>query len=189
MNMEKTKKRILVWIVAIMFLLSIPFIATQLSNEVNWDLADFAIMGSFLLAIGLAYELIARKSGKTIYRFAFAVGLLGAFLLFWVNGAVGIIGNEGQVANYLYGAVFLVGLVGSLWVKFRAKGMSRTLFAAAAVQMAIPVIAILIWPPPQTSWSPSVFGVFLLTAFFSMVFLVSALLFRQAGLEQPRSFN
>ena len=46
------------------------------------------------------------------YRRAFFVGFLGVFLLFWVNGAVGIIGSEDNPANLLYGGVVLTGFVG-----------------------------------------------------------------------------
>jgi hypothetical protein len=98
-----------------------------------------------------------------------------------VNGAVGIIGNEGQPANLLYGAVFAVGLIGSPVVRFKPRGMAYTLCAAALTQMFVPVIAFFIWPPPAASWAPSVFGVFVLSAFFAMLFVVSALLFRRAA--------
>ena len=162
-------------------MLSIPLIAMQFTDEVNWEFSDFLIMGSILLAIGLSYELIARRSEKTVYRAAFGVGLLGAFLLFWVNGAVGIIGNEGQSANLLYGAVFVVGLTGALLSRFKAAGMARTLFAAATTQMLVPVIALLLWPPPETLWSPGVLGVFFLSSFFAILFVISALLFRKAA--------
>ncbi|MBT8256985.1 MAG: hypothetical protein KJO49_00825 [Bacteroidia bacterium] len=159
----------------------IPLLAMQFTDEVKWDFSDFVIMGTILFGLGAAYELIARKSDKLMYRAAFGVGLVGAFLLFWVNGAVGIIGNEGQDANLLYGAAFVVGLVGSIISRFKAAGMARTLFAAAAVQMLVPVVAYLIWPPPETSWSPSVFAVFLMTAFFAFLFLISGMLFRRAS--------
>ena len=88
--MKDLKKRLTVWVVAIGLLLMIPLLGMQFTDEVNWEFSDFLIMGTVLLAIGLLYELIARRSGKTIYRTAFGVGLLGAFLLFWVNGAVGL---------------------------------------------------------------------------------------------------
>ena len=181
--MALQQKRLIIIISIIAFLLLIPFIAMQFTTEVRWAPSDFLIMGTVLLAIGLSYEFIARRSNKTVYRAGFGVGLLGAFLLFWVNGAVGIIGNEGQTANYLYAAVLVVVLAGSLLARFKAPGMSRTLFAAAIVQMMVPVIAIVIWPPTAISWSPGVFGVFLLSAFFAMLFVVSGFLFRQAGSE------
>ena len=182
--MKNTTKRLGIWAIAIGILLLIPLAAMRFTNEVNWELSDFVIMGAALCTIGLLYELIARRSRKAVYRTAFGVGLLGAFLLFWVNGAVGIIGSEDQPANLLYGAVFVVGLIGSLFARFKAIGMSRTLFAAALVQMLVPVAAYFIWPPPVTSWSPGVPGVFLLSAFFALLFLISALLFRQASSSQ-----
>ena len=181
MVMQQRYKRLGIWGLVIIGLLTIPFIATRLSDEVNWELGDFLIMGGILSVMALAFELIAQRKQKTMYKLAFAVGLLGAFLLFWVNAAVGIIGNEGQPANLLYAAVLAVGLIGSLLARFNAKGMSITLFMAAITQMLVPVIAYLIWPPPETSWSPSVFGVFLMTTFFAIIFLISGLLFRKAA--------
>lgn len=174
-------KRLIGIVLTIALLLLIPLITMQFTDEVKWTLFDFVLMGAVLFGVGLAYELVARRSEKTVYRVAFGVGLAGAFLLFWVNGAVGIIGNEGQSANLMYGAVFAVGFVGALVSRFKPRGMARTLFAAAFAQMLVPVIALLIWPPPDTSWAPSVFGVFVLCAFFAMLFVVSALLFRRAS--------
>jgi len=183
--MQNITKRLTVWAVAIALILMIPLVAMQFTNEVNWDLFDFVVMGALLFGVGLAYELVARRSENTVWRVAFSVGLVTAFLLFWVNGAVGIIGNEGQPPNLLYGAVFAVGLIGSLMARFKPRGMARTLFAAALAQMSVPVIALIIWPPPATSWSPSVFSVFVLSAFFAMLFVVSGLLFRRASATDP----
>lgn len=179
--MQNITKRLTVWAVVITFILMIPLVAMQFTNEVNWDLTDFVVMGSILFGVGIAYELVARRSEKTVYRLAFSVGLVTAFLLFWVNGAVGIIGNESQPANMLYGAVFAVGIIGSLMARFKPRGMALTLFAAALAQMSVPVIALIIWPPPATSWSPSVLGVFVLSAFFAVLFVVSGVLFQNAS--------
>ena len=178
--MKIVKKRLIIWAVVIVLILMIPFIVMQFTDQINWDLLDFVIMGTALIGIGIAYEFVALKSAKTVYRVALGISIGGAFFLFWVNGAVGIIGNEGQDANMLYGAVFIVGFIGSLISKFKPKGMSRTLYAAALVQMLVPVIALIIWPPPNTSWAPSILGVFLLSAFFAYLFVVSAILFKRA---------
>ncbi len=182
--MKSVKRNLMIWAGITVVLLMIPLIAMQFTDEVNWDLPDFLIMGAVLFGIGLAYELIARKAERTVYRMGFAIGLIGAFLLFWVNGAVGIIGNEGQPANYLFGAVFVIGLVGAIISRFKSKGMATTLFVAAAVQMLIPAVALLFWPPPETSWSPSIMGVFLLSGFFALLFLMSGLLFRRAAAQE-----
>ena len=178
---QQLKKPLLIWAGIVILLLMIPLIAMQFTSEVNWDITDFLIMGIVLYAIGLAFILFARKSKNPTYRAAFIVGLLGAFLLFWVNGAVGLIGGEGQEANLLYGAVFVVGLVGAIVSKFKAAGMAKTLFLAAIVQMLVPLAAYLIWPPPETSWSPSVTGVFLLSGFFALLFVISGSLFKKAA--------
>ena len=79
------RKRILWMLAGIGGLLMIPLIAMQFTDEVNWQLGDFLIMGTVLLSLGLLYEFIAQRSEKTVYKAAFGVGLLGAFLLFWVN--------------------------------------------------------------------------------------------------------
>ncbi|MBT8237575.1 MAG: hypothetical protein KJN65_02930 [Croceitalea sp.] len=176
-----SKKRLTGWIAFVVCALLIPFIAMRFTNEVNWDFTDFFIMGMVLMGVALSYELIARKSKKTTYRMAFFIGLLGAFLLFWVNGAVGLIGSENQDANLLYAAVFIVGLVGSLIARFKARGMSTTLFIAACVQMLVPITALLIWPPSEISWAPSVFGVFLLSGFFAFLFYISGMLFKRTA--------
>ncbi len=178
--MVAQNKRIIWMVIGIAALLSIPFIAMQFTDEVNWKLSDFGIMGTALLAIGLSYEFIARKSLKITYRAAFAIGLLGAFLLFWVNAAVGIIGNEGQAANLLYASVFLVGAIGSIISRFKAYGMAVTLLIAAIVTILVPVVALMIWPAPETSWSPGIVQVFMMSGFFSLLFLVSASLFYQS---------
>lgn len=178
--MKVQPKRLIVISMIVIGLLTIPFVAMQYSEEVNWSPGDFGIMGSVLFAVGLTYELITQRSKKTVYKVAVAVGLMGAFLLFWVNGAVGIIGHEGQPANLLYGVVFLVGISGAIIARFKPEGMSRTLYAAAITQMLVPLIALTLWPPPSISWSPNVFGVFFFSAFFAILFVASAILFRHA---------
>lgn len=174
-------KRLLFWAFAVVFILMVPLVAMQFTGEVNWTVLDFVAMGTGLMSIGLVYELIVRKSNQKTYRIAFGVAIAAIFLLFWINGAVGIIGNEGQPANLLYGLVIGVVLIGALLARFKARGMAKTLFTAAAVQMLVPVIAFFIWPPGVASWSPGVLGVFILTAFFAFLFTVSALLFKRAS--------
>ena len=174
-------KRILRLLAIIAGLLLIPLVAMQFTHEVNWTLSDFFVMGSLLFMAGAAYEIVARRSNKTVYRGAVFLAILGGLLLFWVNAAVGIIGNEDQLVNLLFGLVFLVAVLGSAFVRFKASGMSKVLYATVLIQMAVPAMALLIWPPPATSWSPGIEGVFLLCLFFSMIFAVSAFLFHRAA--------
>lgn len=85
-------KNILRIILATAFILLIPFIAMQFTNEVNWDLTDFVTIGALLLGTGLAYDLIAKKMDKK-YRVILGVVFMIVLLLIWVELAVGLFGT------------------------------------------------------------------------------------------------
>jgi hypothetical protein len=165
-------------------ILLIPLVPMQFSEGVNWDLFEFAVMGALLFGAGLAYELAARQAGAIAHRVAVGVALAAAFLLVWVNGAVGIIGNEGSPANLMYFGVIVVGVVGAFIARLKSHGMARALFATAVAQVLVPVIALIVWPPQIVSWGAAgVSGVFVLNAFFVMLFVGSAFLFRRGGVS------
>ena len=74
-------------------ILLIPLIAMQLTNEVNWSLFDFIIMGAMLTITGLLGKIIFKKVKK--YKHRVALYVVGAiiFLLIWAELAVGIFGT------------------------------------------------------------------------------------------------
>lgn len=84
----------------------------QFTDEVNWDVADFTIFGALLIGARGTYELAARRTGNTMYRFAVAVALAAAFLLVWLS--LGIIGKNGDPANRMYFGLLAVGIIGAL---------------------------------------------------------------------------
>jgi len=178
MNTSIINKRHLLIALGILLILSIPFIAMQITEEVNWSFTDFILMALILSGIAAVYELAAHKSELSSYRIAIGIGLLGIFLLFWVNAAVGIIGNESQDANLLYAAVFILISIGAIASKLNAHGMFKTMMLGALSTIAVPCTAYLIWPPAIISWSPGVFKVFLMSGFFASLFLLSAFLFK-----------
>ena len=161
-------------------LLLVPLVAMQFTDEVVWTPLDFAVAGVLLFGAGLTYELIARKQGTILYRLAAGVAVGSALFLVWANLAVGLIGDEGNPANLLYGGVLAVGVIGALVARFEAQGMARALFAMALVQALVPVIAVIVWKHPMGSREEAlrVLGV---TAFFVTLFVGSALLFRRAS--------
>lgn len=163
-------------------ILLVPLLANHFIYGWNWDLFDFAFMGTLLFGTGLAYELVARKAGTIAYRTAVGVALAAAFLLVWVNAAVGIIGDDNP-ANLMYFGVLAVGLISTAIARLEPRGMARALFTTALAQALVPVIALIIWNPQVTSWAPGVLAVFGLNAFFVMLFVGSALLFRRAARE------
>ncbi len=168
------------------FILLMPLVAMQFTDEVAWDLFDFAVAGILLVGTGLTYELIARKASNIVYRAAVGVAVVTALLLVWVNGAVGIIGDGGNPTTLMYFGVLAVGIIGAIIARLEPRRMARALFATALAQALVPVIALSIWPPQVISWGAAgVFGVFVLNAFFVMLFVGSALLFRRASASDP----
>lgn len=100
--------RIAVWGTAA-FLLLLPLVAMQLTDEVTWDESDFIVIGAMLAVACGTYELAARMTGSSAYRAAVGVAVAAGFILVWLNLAVGIIGTEDNPANLMHGGVLAVG--------------------------------------------------------------------------------
>lgn len=91
--MIKNNKRLIVILVTITGLLLIPFFAMQFTNEVNWNIFDFIVMGILLLSTGLLCELVLRKMKTIKSRIIICGAVLTIFLLVWAELAVGIFGT------------------------------------------------------------------------------------------------
>jgi hypothetical protein len=172
-------KNILLIALAVAFILLLPLVAMQFSDEVTWTLFDFAVAGALLFGTGLAYELIARKSGISAYRAAVGAALAAALLLIWINLAVGFIGSEDNPANLMYIGVLAVVFIGALIARFRPHGMDRALFATALVQALVTVIALIAGMHKVPG--SSVYEIVGLNGFFVALWVGSAWLFRRAG--------
>jgi hypothetical protein len=169
------------WAVAALILL-LPLVAMQFTDEVAWDAADFAVMGVMLLGACGAYELAARTPRNRAYRAAVGVAVVAAFLLIWINLAVGIIGSEDNPANLMYGGVLAVGIAGALAARFRPGGMAQALAATAFAQILAGIIAVSAgWGAAGANWPWPIVG---LSGFFTALWLGSAWLFRTAAREQ-----
>lgn len=173
--------RIAAWAVAA-FILLLPLAAMQLTDEVNWGVGDFALAGALLFGAGLTYELAVRKTGNIAYRTAVALAVAAAFILIWVNGAVGIIGSEDEAANLMYFGVLGIGIIGALIARFRPHGMAHAMFATALAQALVAVIALIAGLGYPWSGPLEILG---LTGFFVALFAGSALLFRKAARGGP----
>lgn len=86
-------KRLLILFSIILFLLFIPLIAMQFSDEVNWTITDFFVMGILLTGIGLLIELTLRTVKTKKNRIIISGLLIVLLLLVWVEIAVGIFGT------------------------------------------------------------------------------------------------
>lgn len=102
-NYMKTKKddlimqnKIFAWIaVATAGVLSIPLIMMQISNEWDWGLSDFIIIGALLFGAGFAFVHVARVTPRK-YRNFIGIGFVIAVLYIWAELAVGIFTNLGS---------------------------------------------------------------------------------------------
>jgi len=74
-------------------LLTIPLIAMQLTDEVEWSLFDFIIMGTLLLITGLMGEIIFKRVKNSKYRLILYIIIAMIFFLVWAELAVGIFGT------------------------------------------------------------------------------------------------
>jgi hypothetical protein len=158
--------RIVSWGTAALLLL-LPWVANA-----PWTPSDFVVAGVLFGSVGLAFELIVRKSRSLAYRLGAALAVVAAFLTIWVNGAVGMIGSEDNPYNFVFGGVLLVALVGAIVARLEPAGMMRAMVVTALAQAAAGAMGL----------STDVRG-----AAFSMAFaglwLLAAALFRNAALE------
>ena len=165
-------------------LILLPLVAMQFTNEVNWNAADFIAAIVMFGSVGLGLELAVRR-GNRAYTIAAALALLASFLSFWFSGAVGIIGNEGEISNLLFVGVIATALAGSVIALFRPAGMAVAMVVAAVAQAAVPVIATIIGDSKMSAiWAPEVI---ILTLVFTAMWLASARLFRDAAQAVTRA--
>lgn len=169
------------WTAATLILL-VPLVAMQFTDEVNWDLTDFIFAGGLILIAGVGWELAMRVSAHQAFRLAAGAAIAAAFLLVWVNAAVGVIGSENNRSNLMFGGVLAVALIGALVARFLPRGMERAMWATAAAQVLVAVVALAAdLGTDGSNWPWDVVG---LTGFFTALWIASALLFRRAANEQ-----
>lgn len=74
-------------------LLLIPLVAMLFTNDVNWKIGDFAIMGTLLFGTGHLVDWAWHRLGTSKLRWVAVGAIILAFLLIWGELAVGIFGT------------------------------------------------------------------------------------------------
>ena len=76
-------------------ILLVPLTAMQFTNEVNWSLSDFTILGALLFCMGSIFIHVARIA-KRKYRTLITIGFILLTLWIWAELAVGVFTNLGS---------------------------------------------------------------------------------------------
>jgi hypothetical protein len=84
------------------FVLLLPLVAMQITDEVDWGLADFVIAGALLAGTGLLLELAVRRPGNIAYRAAAVAIAVAAIVLGEADDAPGLV---------LFGCLLIAGTV------------------------------------------------------------------------------
>lgn len=163
------------------FILLLPLLAMQITDEMVWSLFDFAAAWILLFGAGLTYKLIARKTKNKAYRTAVGIAVSTALLIVWANLAVGIIGTEDNPANWMFVGVLAVGIIGAIIARFQPYGMSLALFATALAHALVVVIALIARLDDQVSGP---IEIVIPNLFFIVLWVGAARLFRNASRRQ-----
>lgn len=167
-----------------LLILSIPLVAMQFTDEVNWGVGDFIIMGALLFGTGVLFVLVMRLSSNIAYKTAVGLAIGATFFMVYVNLAVGLIGGGPHAGNLMYAGVILVLIVGIYLSRFTAAGMERAMYLTAGTFAVLTAIAFLtkMYEYPGSS----VMEIVGVNVFFATPFVVSGLLFRYVALEQAK---
>ena len=165
--------RILGWGLAVAIILA-PLVAMQLGAQgVVWTLSDFIFAGKPFFCL-----MQVRASGSWSYRGACALALATSFLLIWVNGAVGIIGNEDNPANFVFLVIILMAVAGAVVAGGKAVLMARAMTVAGVAQA---LVGIAVFAFNDGAQPPGRIGLLILIEIFAAMWLGSAWLFRRAA--------
>ncbi|MEL7680777.1 hypothetical protein AAG602_06390 [Citromicrobium bathyomarinum] len=115
----------------------IPTVAKATYPGMLWTFGDFVVAAVGLATLGVLVEFGYRLSDRWSYRVAAMGAALGAFLLVWINLAVGFIGDEGNPLNLAYFAMLASVLIGGAVTRFRAGAMAVLMLFCALSQLVI----------------------------------------------------
>ncbi|WP_374441126.1 hypothetical protein [Epilithonimonas sp.] len=74
-------------------ILSIPLIAMQFTEEVNWTVSDFLVMGILLFATVFTIDFVLKKFKTLKSRLILIFAIVTLLVLVWAELAVGIFGS------------------------------------------------------------------------------------------------
>ena len=71
-------------------ILIIPLVGTILSDQIDWGILDFLVMGIILLFLGIALSVVSQKIKNPRKKLFYNLVIMLIFFLIWAELAVGI---------------------------------------------------------------------------------------------------
>ena len=123
-------------------LILLPLLALKLADGNAWEVGDLMFAAIMIALVGAAFELALRTPPANGYRAGAALAIAAAVLLSWANGAVGIVGSEGNPLNQIYFAIPAAALIGAVLARFQPRGLALAMAATAATQLTVGAVAL-----------------------------------------------
>ena len=76
-----------------LFLLLIPLIGMAITDEINWSLFDFIIMGSLVIFLSIGINFVSNRTKNLKNRYLYIGILVLIFTFIWAELAAGIFGT------------------------------------------------------------------------------------------------
>jgi hypothetical protein len=184
-NQRKFSQSVVGVTLATLLILLVPLVAMQFTDEVNWSVADFILMGALLFGTGFAYVVVIRHMTNMVYRSGMALAFGTTLFMIWANLAVGLIGSGPNLGNLLYFGVVVVVIISTVLSRLKPEGMERAMYASAIAVVLVAVIALLANMHEYSGSSMvEIVGV---SMFFATPYTIAGLLFRNVAEEQSTS--
>ena len=147
------------------------------------DTGMMSIRGLPLVLVGAVVAYLKTRARPPAYRWAVRVALAAMFLLFWMIGALGIVGVDGDPMDSLYLGVVAVGMAGALITRFEPRGMALVMVAMAVAQALVGVLSLM--AGKHLAAYSSVMEIVGLNAMYMVLYLASAWLFSRSAQPRP----
>jgi len=73
-----------------LMILIIPLVGTILSDQIDWGILDFLVMGIILLIVGMVLSVVSQKIKNPRKKLFYNLVIMLIFFLIWAELAVGI---------------------------------------------------------------------------------------------------
>ncbi len=149
---------------SLLALLMLPALMMQITREVNWTAGDFLFAAILLGFVGTMVELAVRFAQPGAPRIGYIIAGFTAFITFWSNAAVGIIGDEDSVNIFFY--LMISGAIGAATIgRFRPAAVRSIAVLLAIGQYAVGIAALRMMPGHAVEWGfLTIFALLWLTA-------------------------